>query len=87
MDRRIKVLLADGNEEFCGHLKQILEEQNFDVAGIATDGQTACELLTSCQPEVLLLDLMLPRLDGIAVLRHAQTLPHPAAAMVLILGS
>ena len=83
MDRRIKVLLADGNEEFCGHLKQILEEQNFDVAGIATDGQTACELLTSCQPEVLLLDLMLPRLDGIAVLRHAQTLPHPPLAMVL----
>ena len=46
MDRQIRILLADGNEEFCGRLKQTLEEnENFTVVGMAADGERACELL------------------------------------------
>ena len=73
MDRQIRILLADGNEEFCERLKQVLEQtQQFTVVGVAGDGVRACELLQSCRPDVLALDLMLPKMDGIAVLRKAQ---------------
>ena len=75
MDRQIRILLADGNEEFCGRLKQTLEEDGrFAVVGVAGDGVRACELMQSCHPDVLALDLMLPKMDGIAVLKKAQEL-------------
>ena len=58
MDRQIRILLADGNEEFCGRLKQTLEEDGrFAVVGVAGDGVRACELMQSCHPDVLALDL------------------------------
>ena len=54
MDRQIRILLADGNEEFCGRLKQTLEEDGrFAVVGVAGDGVRACELMQSCHPDVL----------------------------------
>ena len=56
MDRQIRILLADGNEEFCGRLKQTLEEDGrFAVVGVAGDGVRACELMQSCHPDVLAL--------------------------------
>ena len=84
MDRRIRILLADGNEEFCGRLKQTLEETGkFTVAGIASDGERACALLQSCHPDVVALDLMLPKVDGITVLKRARELEPPPAALVM----
>ncbi len=84
MDRRVRILLADGNEEFCGHLKQTLEETaHCEVVGVANDGVRACELLQSRQPDLLILDLMLPKRDGIAVLREAQELERAPMALVI----
>ena len=82
MDRQIRILLADGNEEFCGRLKQTLEEDGkFAVVGVAGDGVRACELMQSCHPDVLALDLMLPKMDGIAVLKKAQELESAPCGM------
>ena len=84
MDRQIRILLADGNEEFCGRLKQTLEEDGrFAVVGVAGDGVRACELMQSCHPDVLALDLMLPKMDGIAVLKKAQELESAPRALVM----
>ena len=84
MDRQIRILLADGNEEFCGRLKQTLEEDGrFSVVGVAGDGVRACELMQSCHPDVLALDLMLPKMDGIAVLKKAQELESAPRALVM----
>ena len=84
MDRQIRILLADSNEEFCGQLKRTLEEnERFKVVGAAADGERACELLQSCHPDILALDLMLPKVDGIAVLKRARELEHAPAALVM----
>ena len=84
MDRQIRILLADGNEEFCGRLKQTLEEnENFTVVGMAADGERACELLQTCRPDILALDLMLPKADGIAVLKKARELERAPLALVM----
>lgn len=42
MENRVKILIADGNEEFCGHLKRALEQSGgYEVVGIAGDGEQA----------------------------------------------
>ena len=84
MENRVKILIADGNEEFCEHLSRTLKERSaFDVMGVAHDGETAVQLLEREHPDVLVLDLMLARLDGLSVLRRAQELEKPPLALVL----
>ena len=83
MDKTVKVLIADGSEEFCGRLAQTLRRAGHEVVGIATDGLAAEELLHTTQPDFLIIDLMLPKVDGVSVLKRiAQDGPHPAV-MVL----
>ena len=65
MVRCINVLIADSNQALIDDLTTRLEEQEgFHVAGTATDGQQAAELLRTLRPELLVLDLMLPKQIG-----------------------
>ena len=84
MENRVKILIADGNDEFCSHLKKLLEETSgYDVVGIAADGEQALAMLTAHQPDVLVLDLLLSKADGIAILKQAHAMPKPPVALVL----
>ena len=64
-----KLLIADGGEEFRQALKDALQ----DAYHVRTcrDGKEALSLLRSFKPDVLVLDLMLPELDGISLLQNA----------------
>lgn len=65
MDKRITVVLADANEEFRTALKQALEATGeFDVVGCAADGLAAAQDLAQRKPQLLVMDLLLPGLDG-----------------------
>jgi two-component system response regulator (stage 0 sporulation protein A) len=84
MDNRVRILIADGNEDFCEHLKKTLEQTAlYEVVGAAQDGEQAAQLLAAREPDVLIMDLMLPKLDGISVLKRAQSLEKKPAALVL----
>ena len=84
MDNRVRILIANGNEEFCEHLKKALEQiSGYEVVGVASDGAQAVELLTARQPDVLVLDLMLSKLDGISVLKRSSAMEKRPAALVL----
>ena len=84
MENRVKILIADGNEEFCGHVKRRLEQvPGYEIVGTAADGQRAVELMRVTKPDILVLDLMLSKLDGIAVLKKAREMDKPPAALVL----
>ena len=84
MDNQRRILIADGSEEFGLKLKEALERMvGWEVVGVAADGMEAVELLSGAVPDVLLLDLLLPRLDGIAVLRRAAELKPAPVCMVL----
>ena len=84
MNNHVRILLADANEEFCGLLKKRLEQvSGFEVAAVASDGVRAVELMRKTEPDVLILDLMLAKLDGITVLKRAREMDRPPAALVL----
>lgn len=84
MENRVKILIADGNEEFCGHLKRALEQSGgYEVVGIAGDGEQALALLSAQEPDVLVLDLLLAKIDGISILKQAHNMDKAPVALVL----
>lgn len=65
------ILIADDNEDFALTLVKYLEkEEDMEVIGIAKNGKEACDMVTNTQPDVLLLDVIMPYLDGIGVLEY-----------------
>ena len=70
METRIKVLIADSSEEFSCRLRETLQQSEaYEVAGLANDGEQALELIARMKPDILVLDLMLAKRDGISVLK------------------
>lgn len=64
-----KVLIADGSEFFAQKLaRALVRTGKYDIVGIALDGEQAIDLIKKHKPDVLLLDLMLARFDGLTVL-------------------
>ena len=71
---RIRILLADDHPIVRDGLRRLLETENdFQVVGEAGDGVEAIELVRKLQPDLLLLDLAMPRLPGLGVLRELST--------------
>ena len=71
MDKKIRIVLADDNKDFCIVLKQYLcHEPDMEVVGIAEDGYEALEIVGKEKPDVLILDVIMPKADGIAVLER-----------------
>jgi two-component system response regulator (stage 0 sporulation protein A) len=67
---RIKIALIDDNRELTFILREYLTEMGFDVVGIGGDGYEALKLIEDTQPDIALLDLMMPKMDGVEVLRR-----------------
>lgn len=69
MGEKIRVLLADDNKDFCDILSEYLNKQDdMEVAGIAYDGMEAVDLVLRTAPDLLILDIIMPHLDGLGVL-------------------
>ena len=73
MENKIAVVVADANEEFRTALEQALEATGeFEVVGSAPDGPAAYSLLNEYKPRLLVMDLLLPGLDGFGLLEQAE---------------
>ena len=71
METKIRILLADPNPDFCKMMTELLSrERDMDVIAATGDGQEALELIKTREPDVVLLDLVLSRLDGLSLLRQ-----------------
>ena len=71
METRIRILLADPNADFCKMMTDLLNrERDMEVIGSTGDGLEALELIQRQEPDVVLLDLVLSRLDGLSLLRR-----------------
>ena len=70
MENSISVLLADDCEEFVKSVKDYLDNQEgITVTGVAHDGREAFELIKETKPDVVLLDMIMPYIDGLGVLK------------------
>jgi DNA-binding NarL/FixJ family response regulator len=64
---RPTVLIVDDHAAFRASARALLEAEGFDVVGEAADGAGAVEAVAVLRPEIVLLDIQLPGLDGLAV--------------------
>ncbi len=70
METKIRVLIADPNEDFQQLMKNLLsQEPDMEAAGATSDGSDALAKIEALHPDVVLLELVQPRLDGMGVLR------------------
>ena len=70
MDKSTTVLIADNSEEFCASVTSAIQRAGgFQVLGSANDGEQALGMLTQRRPDILVLDLMLAKRDGISILK------------------
>ena len=77
MDNQTTVIIADNTEEFCSSLSAALQRTSgFQVLGTANDGEQAIRMILERKPDVLVLDLMLAKQDGIAVLKAISAMDH-----------
>lgn len=83
LSRRLRVLLADDHPGVREGLRETLSEHaEFVVVGEARDGIEAVALARDLQPDVIVMDVVMPRLDGVAATRQlCSELPH-----IMVLG-
>ncbi len=85
---KIRVLIADDNREYvevlCSYMKQ---ERRIEVVGCAYDGLEAINMLRMTDPDILILDMVMPNMDGIGVLEKMQDLRLKKMPKVLIVSA
>ena len=75
MNDKITILIADDNPDFANTLTGYIEEDSkFEIIAMARDGKQAVEMILNTEPDVVLLDVIMPHLDGIGVLEKHRTL-------------
>ncbi|EJA6915351.1 TPA: sporulation transcription factor Spo0A [Clostridioides difficile] len=85
---KIKIVLADDNKDFCQVLKEYLSnEDDIDILGIAKDGIEALDLVKKTQPDLLILDVIMPHLDGLGVIEKLNTMDIPKMPKIIVLSA
>ena len=83
----LRLLIADDNGLFAQALNALLEaEDSILVVGHAVDGEQAARMAEDLQPDVVLMDLSMPRLDGFDATRRIRE-ESPQTAVVVVTGS
>ena len=90
MKDKITVLIADDNKEFANTLSNYLEEEeDMNVIGMARDGEEAFKMIQGTHPDIVLLDVIMPHVDGLGVLEkinEANMAKRPTCIMLSAVG-
>lgn len=82
-NKDISILIVDDNDMTRETLRVILRHDTYNVAGEATDGSIALEMATRLKPDIILLDVVMPKVSGLEALRSIRlVLPDVMILMV-----
>jgi DNA-binding NarL/FixJ family response regulator len=80
----IRIMLAEDHNLVRAGLEQLLNRaDDFEVVGVAADGEEAVRLAAECRPDVVLMDLVMPGVDGIEATRRIRATDDPPIVVVL----
>lgn len=83
---KIRVIIADDHRVVCEGTRELLQKAaDFDVVGVAGDGEEAVRLVKELKPDVAILDVAMPRLNGIEATREIKTIS-PGTAVLILTG-
>lgn len=86
--KKTKILITDDNRNFCTILKEIIEkDKNYEVVGIAHDGITALQLIESNTPDIVILDIIMPMLDGLGVLEKCKIMHDGKKPLFIVMSA
>jgi DNA-binding NarL/FixJ family response regulator len=77
------VLIVDDHEPFRERARALLQDDGFEVVGEAADGETAVEAAHRLAPQVVLLDVRLPGIDGFEVAERLAAGPDPPVVVLI----
>lgn len=84
MKTKTRVLISDDNRHFCTILKEIIEKDpSYEVAGVAHDGVSALEIINRDKPDLVILDIIMPMLDGLGVLEKCKDMANRPQFIVM----
>jgi two-component system, NarL family, nitrate/nitrite response regulator NarL len=84
---RVSVLLADGHEAYRdGLARAIAAHPRLDLAGEAADGRRALELLLELEPDIAVLEVRMPQLDGLEVCDILAGLDRPVRTKIVLIS-
>ncbi len=86
--KKLKVLLADDNEDFTEILSEYINSQDdFKVVNIVNDGLEALRYLKRHVVDIVILDIIMPKLDGIGVLENAKLFKRGESPKIIVLSA
>lgn len=87
---RLNIAIADDNERILELLDEIISsDDELEVVGKATNGEEAYDIIKSKEPDVVLLDIVMPKMDGLSVMekvKNDDTMKKPAFIMITAIG-
>jgi DNA-binding NarL/FixJ family response regulator len=84
---RVRVLIADDHSLFAEALQAILgTDARFEIVALATDGRAAVDLARTLRPDVVLMDISMPELDGFAATKELRERA-PETSVLILTGS
>jgi two-component system chemotaxis response regulator CheY len=81
-----KILIVDDNDMMRTLLRGILRSENYEIIGEAKNGTLALDFITRAKPDIVLLDVMMPEMDGLETLLNIKE-KHPEIVVVMITGN
>ena len=67
---KLSVAIAEDDKEMMQYIDEGLGKEGFQVVGKVTDGKALCQMIKDRHPDIVVLDLLLPHMDGLSVLRE-----------------
>ncbi len=87
-NEKTRIVIADDNKDFCNILNEYLLTQNdVEVVGIAKDGLEALDLALEKKPDLIILDIIMPHLDGLGVLEKIDSIGLEKLPKIIVLSA